>query len=389
MSQSLPTATCCPKVLFAQQAFQQMAMAALLIDAQGQLVEVNDAFCQTFGYRQADLVNHLFTTLVPLAHLSAEVQEHLVFFAHPPARPLSRVLHLLNRDQQALQAEVLECKVGGAEEFYRLLLIQSLPDRHHSGAGETNQETQGLLQEVDSLRDQIAKLQDQLQIKDSFLATAAHELRTPMTNIKMVAQMLKSCSHPHKQSTYVRILEQECEREIDLISDLLELQSLATDSTPVLELLPIQTWIRSLVEPFQILAQSRHHQLQLQFSPQLQTVMLDRKLLQRILWELLTNATKYTPAQGQIQISALPHPQDSTRWQLQVTNPLAHPLASPCLNRLFEPFYRDPNTSGQTGTGLGLALVQQAVQTLGGSISVQALGHQLSFRVDLPLQLPS
>ncbi len=389
-SHSLPSTPTSLGEPLAQQAFQQMPWAALLIDAQGRLIEANAAFCQQLGYRRADLIGQLFTTLIPSAHLSSEVQEHLVFFAHPPTHPTHRSAHLLGADQHAHLAEILESRIQNTrEEFFRLLLIQELSDWHQTGLREPDQESQKLLQEIDSLRQQNAKLQEQLQIKDTFLATAAHELRSPMSNIKIAAQMLRSCCQPERQQTYLRILEQECEQEITLISDLLDLQSMAAHaSTPVPELLPLQTWIRSLVEPFQIPAQQRQQQIQLKLAPSLQNVMLDRKLLQRILCELLNNATKYTPDRGQIWIHTQPHPQRSDQWRLQVRNSISPLLSSP--ERLFEPFYRDPNTSSQAvGSGLGLSLVRRAVETLGGTISVQSEADSLCFQVDLPLQLAS
>lgn len=377
-----------PEIL-TQQIFEQMALPALVINAQGCIVEVNDAFCQQLGYDRLSLQGQLFTSLLPFAQLSIGVQDHLAFFAHPPVRPTSRRNALLTQDQQILHAQILESKIESSPaDFHRLLLITDCPSPPTPEPSSPKQETQQWLSQIEALNTQIAQLQDQLKLGESFLATVAHEIRSPLTTIKLAAQLIQAC--PSKQQDYIHVLEQECERGISLLSALLDLQSLTSPGTCQPELIPLQTWLPLLIEPFQFQAQAHHQQITLTLDPDLDVVEIDRKLLQRSLCQLLTNGIKYTPTQGQILIKADRDPNHAKQWQLQVSNSLAQPLPQTAVNHLFEPFYRVPQPqSPQTSNGLGLALVQGSVQAMGGQITVAATDHWIRFTLQLPLSSPA
>ncbi|HEY9747375.1 MAG TPA: histidine kinase dimerization/phospho-acceptor domain-containing protein, partial [Allocoleopsis sp.] len=101
--------------------------------------------------------------------------------------------------------------------------------------------------------------------KDEFLSTVSHELRTPMTNIKMAIQMLRVAQQPEQRDRYLQILGRECDREIDLINDLLDFQRLEAGAVAVeLQSLRLQNWLPAIVEPFQARAQQRQQSLQLE-----------------------------------------------------------------------------------------------------------------------------
>lgn len=365
--------------------FQQMALPALVINAQGCIVEVNEAFCQQLGYDRSLLQGQLFTSLLPFAQLSSGVQDHLAFFAHPPVRPTSRLNALLTQDQQVRHAQILESKIEDtAEDFYRLLLITELRSQPEPKPSAPGPEIQQLLSQIEGLKAQNAHLQDQLKLRETFLATVAHEIRSPLATIKLAAQLIRSC--PSKQQNYIHVLEQECERGITLLSALLDIQSLTGPESLKPEPIPLQTWLPLLMEPFQFQAQAHHQNITLTVDPDLDVVEIDRKLLQRSICELLTNGIKYTPTQGQILIKAEPDPNHPQHWHLQVSNALAHPLPQAAVAHLFDPFYRVAQSQSiQTSNGLGLALVQRSVQAMGGQITVDATDHWIRFSLQLPL----
>jgi signal transduction histidine kinase len=113
-------------------------------------------------------------------------------------------------------------------------------------------------------------------------------------------------------------------------------------------------------------------------------VYLNAVYLERILTELVGNACKYTPAGEMITVAAQVQ---AEQLQLQVSNSGVE-LATEELSHIFEKFYRiprhDPWRYG--GTGLGLAVVKQLVEHLGGHIEAVSGGNQLVFTVNLPLQ---
>ncbi|WP_287130405.1 PAS domain S-box protein [Candidatus Cyanaurora vandensis] len=225
------------------------------------------------------------------------------------------------------------------------------------------------------------------QLKDDFLSTVSHELRTPLTNMTLALHLLEQESCPERKQRYWQIIKEECNREHQLINDLLDLQRLEAGKRElVYEWLQLQRWLPELLELFQTRTQQRRQYLKLNFDEQFPDIWTDRRSLERILIELLNNACKYTPPDNDIVVGVeAPGSQGQQVIQVTVTN---YGIEIPAheLPRLFEKFYRVPQQDRwqQGGTGLGLALVKQLSEELGGSIVVQSGQGQTSFRVALP-----
>lgn len=244
---------------------------------------------------------------------------------------------------------------------------------------------------------QVEELRKLGQLKDDFLSTISHELRTPVSNMKMAIRMLLFALNQEtpqlensKAARYLNILQDECDREIDLIDDLLDLQSLeAGDQPMVLETIQLQNWLPRIVEPFY--ERVKHHQLSLQveLSPNLPPLISNPASLERIVTELLNNACKYTPLGEQIVVTAQTNQNElpSQVIRIAVSNSGVEIPANE-LPRIFEKFYRIPSTDPwkQGGTGLGLALVQSITRHLGGTIQVSSNAGQTVFTVELPIQ---
>lgn len=237
------------------------------------------------------------------------------------------------------------------------------------------------------------------RLKDEFLSTVSHELRTPVTNMKMALQMLaialnqerdflaemaKPLEQRSKAARYYQILHDECEREISLINNFLDLQQLDAGAKPlVLETIQLKQWLPNVVNRFQWRSRNSKVSLQLSIAPNSpDTLLSDAASLERILVELLNNACKYASSDEKITLAAELR---SSSIQLQVTNSgVEIPAAE--LSRIFDKFYRIPSSDPwkQGGTGLGLSLVQKLTQHLGGTISVESTSGQTCFSIELP-----
>ncbi|MCC5636101.1 PAS domain-containing sensor histidine kinase [Nostoc sp. CHAB 5844] len=251
-----------------------------------------------------------------------------------------------------------------------------------------------------TIQAQLAEMESLTRLKEEFLSTVSHELRTPLTNMKMAIQMLGIALHQEqnflvemakpraersKASRYFEILDNECEREINLINNFLDLQRLDTDAQPwVLETIHIQQWLWRVVELFQ--ARNRaicKQKVSLSIAPNLPPLTGDPFSLERILIELLTNACKFSPLDAEIVISAQ---LNLEKIQFQVINSgIEIPRSE--LPHIFEKFYRIPSNDPwkQGGTGLGLALVQKLIQQLEGTIEVESGSNRTCFAIELPL----
>lgn len=235
------------------------------------------------------------------------------------------------------------------------------------------------------------------QLKDSFLSTTSHELRSPVTNMRMAIRMLKLAIAQERATPeltklekggsverYLQVLNAECEREISLINDLLDLQRLEAGEQPIaVEPIRLQDWLPDVVAPFHERARDRQQTLQVNVSKNLPVLVSERASLERILAELLNNACKYTPLSGQITVTVQAQ-LDSMRILISNTSVK---ISDNELTHIFDKFYRIPNSDPwkQGGTGLGLALVQKLMEHLGGIITVESTLRQLLFTVELPL----
>lgn len=261
------------------------------------------------------------------------------------------------------------------------------------------QERQAAEAQVHQLNERLQKQVDELErlnlLKDDFLSTLSHELRTPLTSIRLSVELLqlslRQFSLSDKQQQYLSLLRQECQREIELVEDLLMLQELETNSyskSPEDLNFPqrLTAWVQLLQERALTAQQSLSLQIRSFFPP----LRLDATGLERILRELIVNACKHGDRPGQIQVEATLNPRsigENSPYHLvlQVRNTGNIPPME--LPYLFNSFYRVPQADPwkQGGTGLGLALVKKLVDSMQGKITVKSEDGWVSFWVELPV----
>ena len=251
---------------------------------------------------------------------------------------------------------------------------------------------------------QVAELERLNTLKDDFLSTVSHELRTPVTSMRVALQLLgvtlnqefdlsadlhKPRAEQSRISRYYGILKEECEREISLINDLLDLQRLDVGNHPIQpEPILLDTWIAGWIDSFVTRAKSRDQTLQLVTAPALPVIHSDPASLERVLAELLNNACKYTPPGEHISLHVLPHPAAPADQVCLVLTNTGVTIPAEEMPRIFDKFYRVPSADPwkQGGTGLGLALVKKLVLHLGGDLEVTSADDQTCFTIILPTQ---
>lgn len=256
---------------------------------------------------------------------------------------------------------------------------------------------------------QVKELQRLNQLKDDFLYTISHELRTPIANIKQVIEMLtiltqcgRTCIADPAQGElnsdrveqYFTVLQEECDRELELIEDLLKLQHLEAGTYPIQPTtVNLRDWIPHALEPFHLRTRDQQQQLELQLADHLPPIVLDLPSFSRIVQELINNACKYTPGGEKITVTVSAIPEDPITETLpalmvSVSNTGVE-IAETELSRIFDKFYRIPNNDPWKygGTGLGLALVKKLVEQLNGEIWVESANNLTCITVVLPLSV--
>ncbi|MBE9129353.1 response regulator [Coleofasciculus sp. LEGE 07092] len=257
---------------------------------------------------------------------------------------------------------------------------------------------------------QMAELQRLDQLKDDFLSTVSHELRTPLSNIKIAVRLLETVldqkgllgsetrSDSGAMVRYLTILRDQCNQELKLVNDLLDMRSLEAETYPLeLTAIDLQTLIPHIVDNFHDRAQAKQQTFQVRLPPDLPPLVSDKSSLSRIVSELLNNACKYTPTGEQIEITAHSLPREafslgdaepsSTLGGIHITVSNSGVEIPPAeLARIFDPFYRVPNNNPwkQGGTGLGLALARKLVTTLQGTLEVTSDCGWTRFAIAIP-----
>jgi len=240
----------------------------------------------------------------------------------------------------------------------------------------------GILHDVTQLRRLEA-------VRREFVANASHELQTPITAIKAMAETLLSGGHdePALAERFLRDLERQADRLGALVRDLLDL---ATIEAGVHEHAATEVMVGEVVvavaDQLNSLAEQREVTVELSIPGDL-TAFCDRWSLNRILANLLDNAIKYTEAGGRAGVTASRADDvvSVTVWDTGIG------IASTDLQRVFERFYRvDKGRSRELGgTGLGLSIVKHLAEACGGSVSVESqLGKGSRFTVVIPAPSP-
>lgn len=224
------------------------------------------------------------------------------------------------------------------------------------------------------------------QLKNEFLNLVSHELRSPLSNIKLMIQMIQLSPLTEEAERYLQLMEGECDRELELINDLLDLQRLESSSYPVMtpDSLLLQQWLLWVIEPFQIRVQEHQQTLQINLASNLPPLFSDGISLERILVELVNNACKYTPTGGEIVLSVR-HNSSEVPAKTIITISNSAEISITELPRIFEKFYRVPNADiwNQGGSGLGLPIVQKLAEQLQGNIQVESSNGWTTFTVIL------
>jgi PAS domain S-box-containing protein len=245
-------------------------------------------------------------------------------------------------------------------------------------------------------RHQVEELKQLNELKDNFLSSVSHELRTPMANVKMSSQMLEISLRQlglfddpalHQIHRYFQILKDECQRELNLINDLLDLSRLDAGIEPLLlTSIHLCDWIAHISEPFLERTRNHNQQLILNVPANPPSIRTDASYLSRVLGELLNNACKYTPANGTIYVSVSEYTAEYIKIAITNTG-VEIPVTEQ--ERVFERFYRISSNDPwkHEGTGLGLALVKKLVEHLGGAIALESHDNFVRFVLTLPVVL--
>jgi len=232
------------------------------------------------------------------------------------------------------------------------------------------------------------------QLKNEFISVVSHELRTPLTSILGYTELLLAREFaPNEQREFVKTVYSEASHLSQIVEDLLGMSRLEAGTVKLNQwVVSLRQLIGELTAQLNIHLSSRHR-LVIHIPQQLPPAYVDRDKVKQILFNLLTNAAKYSPRGGEIALSieeAANLPQDHTpgRFLLLSVRDQGIGIAPEDLPRIWERFYRvdNSNTRRIGGTGLGLSITRALVELHGGRIWVESeLGKGTAFFFTLPI----
>jgi signal transduction histidine kinase len=229
----------------------------------------------------------------------------------------------------------------------------------------------------EKMRQQIEQLRQLNELKDDFLNSMSHELKTPLTSMKMAIKMLRQPELPEaSKEKYLNILEQEWNREYNLIKDLLTLQQVESENFQVHpQELDLDEIVQQLARSFEQKWQAdKGLTLTLESSGSPLTLYTDSESLQQILDELLLNAGKYSNPDTSVSLKVTRQVTPKNH-QIEITVSNYGAGISPQeLPYIFDKFRRGKGVTDRAvpGTGLGLTLVKYLVEHLNGTIEISS-----------------
>ncbi len=234
------------------------------------------------------------------------------------------------------------------------------------------------------LNQALLKEKELVDLKSKFISIASHEFRTPLTTIRLAAGFLKrykSKLTPHQLEERASVIEKEVVHMTTLVDDVLFVGKMEEGKVkPVLKEYPLTLFEKLAGEA--MLAVGGSHALEIKITKKERTFRSDEKLLRNVIFNLITNAVKFSPNAKKVKMQV-----QLSRGHLELTvedEGIGIPQEE--LKNLFTSFSRATNAAAIEGTGLGLLIIKKAVELLNGTVNVWSeVGKGTKFKINIPL----
>lgn len=396
--------------------FRNATEGILLTNSKGRIVLANPEVERLFGYSAAELLGKDIEVLIPKRYAHSHVQDRNKYMAHPVSRPMGHGFNLfgLRKDGSEFPVEVSLSHFRQASEDFVLAFVIDITTRKKAEDEQLQQQkqlehmaeemhllnqelerkvesrTNNLHEAMKQLESSQTELQDALykekelgEIKSRFVSMASHEFRTPLSAILSSAALINkytTTGDQEKRQKHVHKIRESVKHLNELLEDFLSLGRIEEGKVQTTaSFLDLQTFITETAEEVQGLlkpGQVLHRQLRGTTG-----FVTDKRLLKHIFVNLLTNASKFSPADTPIEWRIWA---EDGRIFAAVTD---KGMGIPDEDKpyLFSSFFRARNVTNIQGTGLGLHIVKRYVDMLEGDIQVDSRhGEGTTIRLSFP-----
>jgi len=231
-------------------------------------------------------------------------------------------------------------------------------------------------------------LQDQEKVRHSFIANLSHDMRSPLTSMRGFLMAIKDgIVTPEEQPYYLGIILDESERLIKLSNDILDIHRIQYAGL-ILEktAFDINALIRQTILGFSHRALDKRLMITSHFAHPEDMVEADEAKIRRSLYNLIDNAVKFTPEDGEIIVETTIKPTSKGKVSISIKDN-GRGMTEDEKKRIFERFYKgDPSRGDKTGSGLGLSITKAFIRAHGESLTVESSPETGSvFTFTLPL----
>lgn len=354
--------------------FNAISEAIIVMAQDGKIVSANKAAYQLFGFEEETLVGQEIEILIPQKFHKIHQKRRSVYAESPHPRPMKGLeLSASRSDRSTFPVEVSLNPVNIEGQPCIITIVMDISKRK---AMEEQLRTAELLQA------QLTHEQEIAEIKNRLVAMFSHELKTPLAVLNTSADLLVNYFehlNPEKRIHHLELIKAHVEKLSTLLEDVLVISKSGTIHT---KFNPTLTNIGEFCQNICI-------QLGLHEDPQfschveeLEDVHVDHELIGHFLINLLTNAKKYTPDDGQITLKVS---QEEEQLIFRVSD-TGIGIPEEDQAKLFDPFYRANNANSIHGTGLGLTIVETSVHQHKGTIEFTSeVNKGSTFIVKIPL----
>ena len=355
--------------------------AMIMVDGRGVIQLINALTEQLLGYTRDELVGQSVERLVPPRFAQGHAGLRAAFFSESQQRPMGegRDLYALRKDGTEVAVEIGLSPVDTADGLFVLAAVTDITERKRTAAR--------LEHAFEAERVAKREAEHANELKDLFLATVSHELRGPLNAILGWAEMLRAnVLEGARRQRALDAVYVNARRQSQLIDDLLDVARIVSgrmrmERTAV----NLHSVIRGALDVTEPSAQAKHIRVSLNLDESIGMILGDAARLQQVVWNLLTNAVKFTPEGGSIHVDA----RRAGEFVELAVSDSGRGIAPGFLPSVFEPFRQaDASTTREHGgLGLGLAIVKHLVEAHDGTVTAASggEGQGATFTVRLPI----
>ena len=355
--------------------FAHSKEAIAIIDPDGYYLQQNGAHFTLLGYADNDLEGK-----TPAIYLGEETFQNIM-------RELVRkgdyagetICRTKSGEERTIEVSVFTMRSGLGEPQCYVSIKRDITARK-----KTEEKLAQLLVRERAARADAEKAN---RLKDEFLATLSHELRTPLNAVIGWSRILKAGRLDNESSVHaIEVIERNAWAQKQIIEDILDVSRVITGKLQ-LHLGPIDliSVVNAALDAVRPALEAKDIRIETEFHDSLKVIAGDNDRLQQVVWNLLSNASKFTPVGGTVGVRIN---QDDTYVQIQVRD-TGPGIAPDFLPHVFERFRQADGSTTRThgGLGLGLAIVRHLVELHGGMIAAEneTVGTGAVFTVRLPL----